>query len=279
MSGTSQQSESSSDHARGLDETSQEFVGRWQRLVSNTNWEKGRIILQWRQALVDAGVPASEYSDDAWARRLTNVSPQHVGRLRRTFERFAETYAGYEGLYWSHFQATLDWNDAEMWLERCKMAGRSPRCGPSAQPDPRHSVGGLRGRCQIPHEEFDDDGSLDDRAGATEAREKVDLSDDHDGIAAAGNDEATDSITDVDHGESDRYEGEPFAEERPEESAPFASLPTLPDDLADACETFKLAILRHKLAGWMEVLRDDVLTTLVRCERWSWPTVPIKFRD
>ena len=24
------------------------FVGQWQRLVSTTNWDKGRIICQWR---------------------------------------------------------------------------------------------------------------------------------------------------------------------------------------------------------------------------------------
>ena len=27
------------------------FVGQWNRLVSTTNWEKGRIICQWRDAL------------------------------------------------------------------------------------------------------------------------------------------------------------------------------------------------------------------------------------
>ncbi len=31
---------------------------------------------------------------------------------------------------------------------------------------------------------------------------------------------------------------------------PFAGLPELPDDLADAIEALKLAVLRHKTAGW-----------------------------
>ena len=31
---------------------------------------------------------------------------------------------------------------------------------------------------------------------------------------------------------------------------PFAGLPELPDDLADAFEALKLAVLRHKTAGW-----------------------------
>ena len=31
---------------------------------------------------------------------------------------------------------------------------------------------------------------------------------------------------------------------------PFAGLPELPDDLSDAIESLKLAVLRHKTAGW-----------------------------
>src|SRR5690242_18588727 len=99
------------------DETSQEFLGRWTRLVSTTNWEKGRIIHQWREALVVAEAPVELYSDEAWAARVNNVSGQHVGRLRRAFERFGSVYENYSGLFWSHFQAALEWDDAEMWLE------------------------------------------------------------------------------------------------------------------------------------------------------------------
>ena len=32
-----------------VDEASQPFVGRWNALVSTTNWEKGRIIGDWRE--------------------------------------------------------------------------------------------------------------------------------------------------------------------------------------------------------------------------------------
>src|SRR5690349_2194053 len=100
-----------------IDTTSEQYLGQWKRLVSTTNWEKGQIILQWREALIDAEVPASEYSDDAWSRRVGNVTPQHVGRLRRVFERFGNVRDDYNGLFWSHFQAALDWDDAELWLE------------------------------------------------------------------------------------------------------------------------------------------------------------------
>ena len=98
-------------------QTANEYVGRWNRLVSTTNWEKGRIIFEWREALQQAGAPSSVYSDEAWSQQVGNVTPQHVGRLRRVYERFEKVHQQYRGLYWSHFQAALDWDDAEMYLE------------------------------------------------------------------------------------------------------------------------------------------------------------------
>jgi hypothetical protein len=43
---------------------------------------------------------------------------------------------------------------------------------------------------------------------------------------------------------------------------PFENLPTLPDDLRDAVEAMKLAILAHKLVGWREISREGVLVVL-----------------
>src|SRR5262245_8140267 len=80
---------------------SQPYVGRWSRLVSTTNWEKGRIIIEWREALVAQGLPVSEYSDEAWGRLVGGVTGQHVGRLRRVYQRFGAAAAEYSGLYWS----------------------------------------------------------------------------------------------------------------------------------------------------------------------------------
>lgn len=57
----------------------QPFVGQWNGLVSTTNWEKGRIISQWRAALIEAGAPSTEYSDEAWASRVGGVTAPHVG--------------------------------------------------------------------------------------------------------------------------------------------------------------------------------------------------------
>ena len=45
------------------------------------------------------------------------MTGQHAGRLRRVYQRFGATFEQFEGLYWSHYQAAVDWNDAEMWLE------------------------------------------------------------------------------------------------------------------------------------------------------------------
>jgi hypothetical protein len=45
-------------------------------------------------------------------------------------------------------------------------------------------------------------------------------------------------------------------------SRPFEDLPPLPDDLAEAVEVIKLAIVAHRMEGWSSVSRDDVLKTL-----------------
>lgn len=61
--------------------------------------------------------PGEDYSDEIWRQMVGDITAQHVGRLRRTYDRFGETFSDYSGLYWSHFYAALDWDDAEMWLE------------------------------------------------------------------------------------------------------------------------------------------------------------------
>ena len=108
-----------------VEEASAEYLGRWNRLISTTNWEKGCIISAWREALREAEASPASYSDEAWSRRVGNVTPQHVGRLRRVFGQFGSDHERYPGLYWSHFQAALDWGDAEMWLQGAVESGWS----------------------------------------------------------------------------------------------------------------------------------------------------------
>jgi hypothetical protein len=43
---------------------------------------------------------------------------------------------------------------------------------------------------------------------------------------------------------------------------PFPQLAELPDDLAEAFESFKLAIVRHRLAGWQAIAPGEVVTAL-----------------
>ncbi len=230
------------------DEASLVFLGRWQRLVSTTNWEKGRIIREWRVALLDAGASAVECSDEAWSRRVGNVSPQHVGRLRRVAERYFKVREKYAGLYWSHFQAALDWDDAEMWLE----GAVQNRWSISQMREQRRTVLGE----PAPTE------PQDDLAAASEWDEDASPSADLSPTLAP--------LEDVEDGENFGVEPEDSDAgyvsdfETPQDSPvrPFERLGELPSDLSEAFEAYKLAILHHKLAGWAEISRDDVLASL-----------------
>lgn len=250
-----------------VDGQSQPFVGRWNSLVSTTNWEKGRIIRDWREALIAAGADAAEYSDDAWAAHVGNVSSQHVGRLRRVSLRFGDVETDYEGLFWSHFFAALDWNDAEMWLE-----------------------GALQNKwsvSQVRAARWEALGAPDDLKPSDEDVIVAELDEDVDDPVAAGSigeappfDPVTEAVRDP--GEADAPQSEPREDDAAERQGavasrapelaerdqsvprarPFENLAALPDDLAEAFETFKLAILHHKLSGWQEIPRDDVLASL-----------------
>ena len=48
---------------------------------------------------------------------------------------------------------------------------------------------------------------------------------------------------------------------------PFENLPALPDDLKEAFELFKLAILSHKISGWTEISAEQVLCVLESLKR------------
>jgi hypothetical protein len=72
-------------------------------------------------------------------------------------------------------------------------------------------------------------------------------------------DEGSGPIATDNFGDSDN---EPAWEETEPAESPFASLPSLPVDFAEALEQFKLAIIRHRAAGWSEVSESDVLKSL-----------------
>jgi hypothetical protein len=238
-----------------LEAASAEFVGRWNRLVSTTNWEKGRIICQWRESLSAAGAEAEAATDEAWSRRVGGVSPQHVGRLRRVYERFGATHEQYQGLYWSHFLAALDWLDAEMYLEGAVQNRWSVS---QMREQRREAIGGPPEDVFLDSEEagWDEGGET---AAARRAPSVIE-----DSVA-----EVRDAKTDVEEGPSRQSASvaeEPAVVEAATDETPavrpFQSLPPLPPDLNEAFEAMKLAILGHKVAGWREISRADVLAML-----------------
>jgi hypothetical protein len=242
-----------------VESASAEYLGRWNRLVSTTNWEKGRIICQWRQELLSAGALVEAASDEAWSRRVGNVSPQHVGRLRRVFQRFGEVHPQFAGLYWSHFQAALDWHDAEMWLEGAVQSGWSVA---RMRTERWQALGSPPG--QFPREEDVVAAELDEDADAANdsAADTFDPSmhEVHPPEADGGGESA---LMDSEEEATAADEALPFDEPTGDAPVrPFENLPELPRYLADAFENFKLAILNHKLSGWRDVSADDVLTVL-----------------
>lgn len=254
----------------------QQFVGQWNQLISTTNWEKGRIICQWREALTEAGAAVTEYSDEAWANLVGGVTSQHVGRLRRVFQRFGDAYDQYDGLFWSHFQAALDWDDAEMWLEGAIHNGWSV----SQMRGKRWETTGAAG-----------DPPAEDAAAVANgfAAEGITVDDARDAAAAA--DEAATSTVQTIESPEDAPATEPAAKSKDKPSArdedddaPFdddgetaeeapakakttrTRLPVevddLPDDLAEAFEQFKLAIIAHRREGWNETTPEAVVECL-----------------
>ncbi|MDA7977794.1 MAG: hypothetical protein MPJ50_03360 [Pirellulales bacterium] len=258
MSATDQATSTSPVEQGSLDETSSAFEQRWSHLISVTNWEKGKIIHQWRQALVDAGANATEYSDDAWSRRVGGVSGQHTGRLRRVHERFHALRETFPGLYWSHFNAATDWNDAEMWLEGAVQNKWSVQ---AMRKQRLEATGGRPEEmaAEEPAAEYDEDASTGESTSPTAAAEFLNE------IIGPNLDEGPDfgdeppSHTDAERNTS-AAEMEIAAQMGDVSTpAPFEDMPELPMDMAEAFENLKLSILRHKSKDWRDVPLDAVL--------------------
>ena len=261
-----------------------EFIGQWNHLVSMTNWEKGKIIFLWRRTLQSGGAQSSEYSDEVWSRRVGSVSPQHVGRLRRVYERFGTIQAEepYSRLYWSHFQAAVEWLDAEKWLTSSAENGWSVQTmrqqrwealglPPDQRPDERDMVVEEHDAdTTLP--EFRGDPTTDNDPGRSGEKTSVihghDDDDESDGdgkhgrkeVGVAGDDCPFD--TDAGGGAHGGSAGGEPGSGGSGRVRPFENLPALPEDLREATELFKLAILAHKMTGWTECPAATVLKTL-----------------
>jgi hypothetical protein len=251
------------------DAASQTYVGRWNHLVSNTNWQKGRIIHEWRAARMASGAAASEYADETWSRLVGGVSGQHVGRLRRVYERFGDVQSQYDGLYWSHFQASLDWDDAEMWLEGAVQSGWSV----AEMRRQRYDTLGALAAGESPDDkvvtaEVDEDFVDDSGTASTTDRDAGELvADDHAAEirSPAGPDFGDEDDVPPRRGQADDADEQSVVARRTstgEPVRPFADLAELPDDVAEAFEAFQLAILRHKAEGWQAISLADLLASL-----------------
>jgi len=245
---------------------STEYVGQWNRLVSQTNWEKGRLILQWRNALEQERAPALEYSDEAWSRLVGGVTSQHVGRLRRVYQRFGESQQGFPGLYWSHFHAAAEWDDAELWLQgalekrwsvsqmrhqRWESMGRLA----DQQPDPRDVI----------HGELDEDLKLREANGREKSadfqssprQEGPDFGDESESRPGGSTSQVDDLSPPVDPDRVTLTNENTVSNFRP-----FESVGQLPESLNDLVEEFKLAIIRFKSDHWTDVSQQQLLQVL-----------------
>ncbi len=242
------------------------FIGQWNRLISTTNWEKGKIIFQWREEMRAGGFTPAAFSDETWSQIVGGVTPQHVGRLRRTWERFGDVYSTYQGIFWSHFYAALDWNDAELWLE----GAVQNRWSVSQMRTKRwESLGQPAG--QEPRDMEIVSAETDEEAAAMAPRELA--SRELDTAAASRQqdpnfqseprDEGPDFGDSIEEGSTS--DGEWVSLESPESLPParlFESFRNLPEDFAEATSAFKLAIVRHKAEGWEAISQAEVLRLL-----------------
>lgn len=243
-----------------IDEIASEFVGFWNALVSNTNWEKGKVIHSWRMRLKEAGLPRRIYSDEALSTRIGNVTPQHVGRLRRVYERFgAEPML--PNLFWSHYQAALDWDDADEWLQKASEGkisvaqmrmDRWEKTGASLKSKPKEEdiVPAERDEDVNPYNDSDADAPIRSKtAETTEVDEPTGEK------KKKGKEKKSDELGEF-ASETEPWESPDGATAKittAEALDAYAKLPTLPNDLAEIFESLKVAILTRKLENWNDV--------------------------
>jgi hypothetical protein len=246
---------------------SEPFIGQWNRLISTTNWDKGEIICHWRDSLKSNDVPVTDYSDEAWSQLVGGVTPQHVGRLRRTFERFGHVFKEYDGVFWSHFYAALEWDDSEMWLEGVVQN--------------KWSVSGMRKQRwetlgKVGNEPMDSEIVVSEPAEETQSLALSENARNNDrdymegpvhegpdwgdGDRPAGSSSINTATLD-DESKSD------LEVEAPHEVRPFESFTELPDDVMEAASDFKVAIIKHKSEEWEQISCNELVALLDALKR------------
>lgn len=258
-----------------IEELSATHVGSWNVLVSQTNWEKGTVILRWREEMIAAELPRGAYSDEAWARRVGNVTPQHVGRLRRVAERFGPKASEYSGLYWSHFQAALDWDDAELWLEGAVQNNWSVAqmrvqrweaigAPEELKPRPEDVFTAELDEDVNPRNDSDAGRSVDRSEARTVEIGAADIVDGFDSDVPPFETDDDSNVKKETKKSKGKSDDENFVDgpSTGELLAQLGDSSDLPADLAEAVEIMKVSILNHKLSGWKDVAPPKLLKHL-----------------
>ena len=252
-----------------IDEIASEFVGFWNVLVSKTNWEKGKVVHSWRTKLQEAGLPRRVYSDEAIAQRIGGVSPQHVGRLRRVYERFGAE-PPLQNLYWSHYQAALDWDDADEWLQRASQeklsvaqtrVARWEKYGPTLQTPPRDDDDSDLVVDEDVNPSDDSNAPISGKPTKTTKEKDDDLEPKNAAKKKTKKDDSA-SLGEF-SGETEPWE----TEDRPKiltasVLGELGALDELPADLLEAIDAVKVAILTRKVEQWPDVAPVHVASYL-----------------
>jgi hypothetical protein len=255
-----------------IDQLSEPIIGKWNVLVSQTNWEKGALILHWRNDLIAAGLSNTAYSDEAWARRVGNITSQHVGRLRRVSERFGETNQNFASLYWSHFNTALDWDDAELWLEGAVQNNwsvaqmrvqRWEALGASDEHKPQEEDIIIT---EIDEDTYSQQSLPPDRIeGRSVEIGMADALEGFDASAIAAPNPAAEPLKKKEQPKKDKTKHRDITGNIPTTGELLLSLKNIsefPADLAESLELLKVAILNHKLAGWKSIAAEQVCQSL-----------------
>ena len=245
-----------------IENASRPHVGRWNQLVSTTNWQKGRIICAWRRSLRVAGTQAKHGTDQAWSQLVGDVSGQHVGRLRRVYERFHEVRGQFKPLHWSHFQVALDWDDAPMWLEGAVRSGWSVAQMRAKRSETLGAISQLTSRDggrlpPTPNEDVADVFERQPPLGTISGTRQV---------VRMPSEAVSDGVKDHRPATNPRRrapaEANTTERNTPAFVTPTASYDSLPRDLSTALLALRQAILRHQSDGWRRVSTEKVLAAL-----------------
>lgn len=92
------------------EDTESALIARALSALSRCNWEVGECAAQWTKRFARGRTDADFAS-------LVGLSPDQVYQRRRVWETFGDVCENYSNLKWSHFYASLNWDDAAECLQ------------------------------------------------------------------------------------------------------------------------------------------------------------------